>query len=189
VLAQFYNNRSVELRFQHHFADALRYQLRALQLTPQADFLWANLAGLYVLMDNAKAARIAIYQALSLDPSSMMDYNIAALVYDKSGQAQLAASYRNRAHYFLNQSPYYHYQLALAAIGQKRNDEAYDQIREAIELDPHEHRFYFLAAVILSQLGDLQLANNYMQTAIELAPTTAQAQRYQSKFARLSHHT
>jgi tetratricopeptide (TPR) repeat protein len=189
VLAQFYNNRSVELRFQHRYVEALRYQLEAIKLTPQADFLWANLAGLYALMDSTKAARVAIYQALQLDPSSMMDYNIAALVYDKSGQPQLAAEYRNRARYFLSQSPYYHYQLALVALGKQQNNDAYDEIRAAILLDPHEHRFYFLAAVILSQLGRVQLADDYMHEAVELAPTTAQALRYQSKFARLSHHT
>ena len=186
ALAEYFNNRSVEMRMQQRYADALAYELQAVQMAPQIDYLWANLADLLSTEGSPKGARIAAKEAMHLNPDSMMDYNIAALVYQRQGDTQAATQYTERAHQFLEQSPYYHYQVALKALRSHDNKKANDEIERAIDLQPHEHRFYFLAAVIEEQLGNLQAANSDMQKALKLTRSVSQQQRYQNKFAQLA---
>lgn len=186
ALAQFYNNRAVELRLQRHDAAALRYQLRALQLSPDAAFLWTNLAGLYLLDGNVRAARIAVTQSLKLDGSSMMSYDAAAHVYELLGDKPRARYFHDRVQAFLEENPYYHYQLALAAFRDGDNRMAYNEGRRAIVMYPKDARFFFLMAVVLDQMGDLRDSNESLQIALELAPDAAQQERYKSKFARLT---
>jgi tetratricopeptide (TPR) repeat protein len=183
--AQYYNNRSVELRLQHKPIDALRYQLQALQLAPRTGYLWANLASLYQASGNLRAARIAISRALAIDGEDLLSYNVAAQVYQQLGQTELAEQFRKRSAYFLQQNPYYHYQKALAAFGQDNNRLAYDEARRAIDLQQKDPRFFFLMAVVLEKLGRDALAEQTMEVAVELSPNAAQQQRYRNKFEKL----
>jgi tetratricopeptide (TPR) repeat protein len=187
--AQFYNNRAVEMRLQQRYADALRYQLRALELSPDTDYLWSNLASLYLLQGSPRAARIAVTRALTLDASSMISHDVAAQVYEQLGERRLAAYFHNRAQQFLDLNPYYHYQLALAALNQHDEKLAYNETRRAVLLYPRDHRFFFLLAVVLERLGEKKLAGQSMQTAIKLAPDALQQDRYKSKFAQLAKRT
>ncbi|MGH8539865.1 MAG: hypothetical protein ACRETW_05100 [Stenotrophobium sp.] len=188
IEAQFYNNRAVELRLQQHHDQALRYQLRALELSPDTAYLWTNLASLYLLDGSLRAARIAVTRSLTLDSYSMMGYETAASVYEQLGKSTLAADFRERTQYFRDQNPYYHYQLALAAFSQHDESLAYREARRAIQLYSRDSRFFFLQAVVLNQLGETRQANDSMQAAIGLTTNAAQQERYRSKFARLSKH-
>lgn len=183
--AQFYNNRAVELRLQKRLDDALRYEVRALELAPNADYLWVNLSSLYLLEGNPRAARIAVTQALKLNSSSMLGYDTASQVYEKLGNHQLAQYFTERARYFIEQNPYYHYQLAVAALNQKDDETAFQEARRAIMLYPKDSRFFFLIAVVLNDQGNDKLAGASMKAALALAPNEAQQERYKSKFARL----
>jgi tetratricopeptide (TPR) repeat protein len=186
ALAQFYNNRAVELRLKRRDADALGYALRALELSPDAAYLWGNLASLYLQDGNPRAARIAVTQALRLDPSSMMGYDTAAQVYEQLGERHLARYFHQRAQDFLEQNPYHHYQLALVALRDGDKDLAYSETRLAIERYSKDARFYFLMAVVLEQMGKDGLASHSMRVAMDLTADPAQQARYKSKFARLT---
>jgi len=186
ALAQFYNNRAVESRLQQRLADALRYELSAVELSPDTDYLWTNLANLYLLGSNLRAARIAVTRALALNPSAMLSYDTAEHVYARLGDHRLAQYFHQRAEYFLDQNPYQHYQLALAALRRNDNQLAYNETYRAIMLYRKDSRFFFLMAVVLDRLGKVALAFETMQAAIELTPDAAQQDRYRSKFARLA---
>jgi tetratricopeptide (TPR) repeat protein len=186
AMAQFYNNRAVELRLQQHLPEALRYQLRALELAPEVAYLWTNLADLYLLDGNLRAARIAVTQALKVDPSSMLSYDAAAHVYEQMGQPVLARYFHDRAQVFLDQNPYYHYQLALEALRDGNDKVAFTEGRRAILIYPKDGRFFFLMAVVLDRMGDLRLSSESLQAALKLSPDAAQQERYKSKFARLT---
>lgn len=183
--AQFYNNRAVEMRLQQRYADALRYQLRSLQLAPRAAYLWTNLADLYLEGDNLRAARVAVAQALSLDSSDMLSYDTAAQVYERLGDHRLAAAFEERVRDFLDENPYYHFHLALVALFRHDERLAYDETQRAIELrgDDPDPRFYVVRAVALERLGEAEQAQDSMRTAIHLNP--AQQDRYRNKYERL----
>jgi tetratricopeptide (TPR) repeat protein len=187
--AQFYNNRAVELRLQKRYADALQYQLRALELAPDTAYLWTNLASLYLASNRPHAARIAVTRALQLDSASVLNYNTADHIYIQLGERRLAAYFHGRAQYFLDQNPYYHYQLALTALDQHNDEQlAYKETRRALLLYPKDPRFFFLASVLLEHQGETDLASKSMEIAIALTPDPTQLARYRSKFARLTEH-
>jgi tetratricopeptide (TPR) repeat protein len=186
ALAQFYNNRAVELRLQKQPMEALRYELRALQLAPRTDYLWTNLANLYLQEGNGRAARIAVSRALALDGSGMLSYMTAERVYRQLGDRQLSGYFHQRAAYFLEQNPYRHYQLAVGALSRKDYELAYNESYKAIKLYGKDARFYFLMAAVLDHLGQVGPALESMQAAIDLTPDPAQQDRYRSKFERLA---
>ncbi|WP_292997383.1 transglutaminase domain-containing protein [Nevskia sp.] len=188
ALAQYYNNRAVELRLQQRSTDALRYQLQALRLLPDASYLWTNLASLYLLNDRLRAAGIAITQALSLDPDSLLSYNTAAQIHDALGNASLARFYRTRGKQLLDRNPYYHFQLALNAFDEHDDRTAYDHARRAVLLNQKDPRFFFLMAVLLERQGEQRLSAQALDVALKLTPDLNQQARYRSKFARLSAH-
>lgn len=183
--AQFYNNRAMEMRLQQRYVDALRYQLRSIQLAPRTAYLWTNLANLYLAGDNPRAARVAVARALKLDSSDMLGYDTAAQVYERLGDHRLAAAFEERVRNFLDENPYYHFHLALVALFRHDERLAYDETQRAIDLqgeDP-DPRFYVLQAVALERLGQVERARDSMQTAIHLNP--AQQERYRNKYERL----
>jgi tetratricopeptide (TPR) repeat protein len=184
--AQYYNNRAVELRLAKRNDESLQYQVRALQLAPDMAYLWTNLASLYLLEGNLRAARIAVTRALALDPSSRLGYDVAAQVYQRTGETRLAEYFRGRAQYFLEQNPYYHYQLALASWRDDDLPLAYDEVHRAILLERGDARFFFLLSAVLERLGKTQLANDSLAIALQMTPDVAQQQRYRSKFERLA---
>ena len=186
ALAQYYNNRAVEMRLQGRLGDSLRYEARALHMAPRAAYLWDNLASLYMLMGKGKAAQVAITQSLLLDGSSMMGYDTAAHVFQAQGEYRLARYFRQRAEYFLQQNPYHHYQLALAALRAHKTLVAYDETREAVLLYPKDSRFFFLLAVVWNDMGNQQRAGESLNVALMLAPDAQRQERYKSKFARLA---
>ncbi len=188
ALAQFYNNRAAELRQQRQDSEALRYQLRALQLAPETAYLWTNLAELYLQSGNLRAARIAVTRALSLDSTDMMSCSAAAEIYERLGEDRIAAFFHQRTRQFLEENPYYHYQLALAALDQHRDRLAYDETVQAIRLYPKDPRFFFLAAVLLDRFGKTRLARDSIEAALMLSPDGDERQRYRNKFERLTQH-
>ncbi|MDP3294509.1 MAG: transglutaminase domain-containing protein [Nevskia sp.] len=186
ALAQFYNNRAVELRLQRRHGEALRYQLRSLELLPDAGYLWANLSSLYLRDGQLRAASIAITQALLLEPRSVSSYNTAADIHAQLGNTQLAAYFHKRAQAYLEQNPYYHFQLALTALKERDELRAYRETRQAILLSPTDPRFFFLAAELLQRFGDTEHSGEILQIALQLTPDPSQQARYRSKFGKLS---
>lgn len=186
ALAQFYNNRAVELRLQHRHGVALRYQLRSLELLPDAGYLWANLSSLYLRDGQLRAASIAITQALVLEPRSVSSYNTAADIHAQLGNTQLAAYFHKRAQAYLEQNPHYHFQLALTALKERDELRAYRETRQAILLSPTDPRFFFLAAELLQRFGDTEHSGEILQIALQLVPDPGLQARYRSKFGKLS---
>ena len=152
---------------------------------PTAAYLWTNLASLYQHAHSLRAARIAVDQALSLDPTAMLAYETAGQIYDGLNQKELAAGLHRRAQEFLDENPYYHYQLALAALDRHDEKTAYEQTHQAVALRPQEPRFLFLQALLLARRGDSRLAEDDMQAVMDLTRGTPQQERYRNKFVRL----
>ncbi len=183
--AQYYNNRAMEFLLKQRQADALRYEIRALQLAPVAPYLWINLATIYQRDGQLRAARIAVDRGLLLDPSSMLGYETAAQIYGALGQGEVADRYHQQAREFLDRNPYYHYQLGLAALDRGDEPLALDETRRAIQLRSQEPRFHFLLALLENRRGESRLADDSMRTVIHLTQDPMLQERYRNKFARL----
>src|SRR5581483_10306485 len=183
--AQYYNNRAMEFLLKQQQADALRYELRALQLASIAPYLWINLATIYERDGQLRAARIAVDQGLLLDPNSMLGYETAAQIYGALGQTEVANRYHQQAREFLERNPYYHYQLALPALDKRDESLSLEETRRAIQPRSQEPRFHFLLALLENRRGEFRLADDSMRTAMHLTQDPMLQERYRNKFARL----
>jgi Flp pilus assembly protein TadD len=184
--AQFFSNRAVDLMAQNQGVEALRYQLRALELAPDESFLWSNLGHLYLAIGNTKAAEVAIQQALQLDPNSLSAYGTATQVYDALGEHQRALIYRRQAEALLKRNPYYHYQLAQQAYAHNQLPRALDETKTAITLYPDDHRFLLLLGAVLNRLDQPELARKSIEAAIAMTADEATQARYRSKLDRIA---
>ncbi|WP_428310252.1 tetratricopeptide repeat protein [Hydrocarboniphaga sp.] len=184
--AQFFSNRAVDLQTQNQGREALHYQLRALQLAPQESFLWSNLGHLYLSIGNARAAEIAIQQALHLDPDSLSAYGTASRIYEALGQPERARIYRREAENLQKRNPYYHYQLAQRAYARHQLPRALEETKTAISLYPEDHRFLLLLGAVLNQLKQPELARKSIEAAIAMTADAPTQARYRSKLDRIA---
>jgi tetratricopeptide (TPR) repeat protein len=184
--AQFYSNRSVDLLAQQQPAEALRYQLHALQLDPDQAFLWSNLSHLYLAMGNARAAETAIDIALKMDPDSLSAYGTASRVYLALGDQARASAFRQQAEKLQRRNPYYHYQLAERAYARKQLQRALDETRTAITLYPEDHRFLLLLGAVLNQLDQPELARKSIEAAIAMTADEKTQTLYRGKLDRIA---
>ena len=185
ALAQYYNNRAIERLGDGSPEAALPYALRGLSLDEEPAYLWTNLAHLYLRLGQPAAAEAAVRRGLQLDPADSSAYGTVASVYDALKQPSTAARFRRAAERAQQRNPYYHYQLARQSL--ERGDDllAYQQMRRAMKLDAHDHRFFFLMGVILARLDQMDLARSSIEVAIQLSSDPQQQSRYRSKLQRL----
>jgi len=184
--AQFFNNRAVDLQTQGQHRGALRYQLRALELSPDASFLWSNLGHLYLALGNLQAAETSIGIALKLDTGSLSAYGTATRIYEALGEPAKAQAYRRRAEWLQRRNPYYHYQLAQRAYKNERLSVAYQESLRAIKLYPQDHRFFLLMGAVLARLDRPDLARKSIEAAIALTGDEKLQSRYRSKLDRIA---
>jgi len=183
--AQFYNNRAVEMRLQGELQAALWAQLRALSLDTSRAYLWVNLGSLYLAMGSPDAAWIAIREAEQLSGQPEGLYGTAAAVSEALGKPAQAQRYRRLALQYLQQNPYYHYQLALGLIGTGDDRAARRELEQAIALYHDEHRFHALLAQVLWRAGQHERALRSLNQAIALTRDDGRRQMYQRKRDRL----
>ncbi|MDZ4079591.1 MULTISPECIES: transglutaminase-like domain-containing protein [Hydrocarboniphaga] len=185
ALAQFYNNIAGESASADP-RQALRDQLEALRLAPGLGFLWTNLAQRYLSLGNLGAAEVAARTSLQLDPTDLMAYAAAARVYRRLGDQRRAQELQQQEQALLERNPYHHYWLAQRAFKLSQLSAASEAAHRAIELNPNDHRFYFLQGLILRRLDKPREAQRSLDAALRLSAGDAgQQARYRSKFERL----
>ena len=185
ALAQFYNNLAGESANSDP-RQALRDQLEALRLAPGQSFLWTNLAQRYLSLGKLDAAEVAARTSLQLDPEDLMAYAAAARIYRRLGDQARALQLQQQEQALLERNPYHHYWLAQRAFKLSQLSAASEATHRAIELNPNDHRFYFLQGMILRRMDKPREAQRSLDTALRLSAGDAgQQARYRSKFERL----
>lgn len=183
--AQFYNNRGVQLLYQHNYREAFRYLRRAIALEPRVSYLWGSLGSLYRKAGLLEQAEIAYLQALQLSHRDLVALSNLGRLYSQMGREDRAREFHRLAAGFRRTNPYYRYNKAKTALQQGDYPAALEHIRYAIRGYGREHRFYHLAAVIHHKLGNLQQVRNHLQRAARVAPEAGDSRRYRSKLDKL----
>lgn len=185
AVAQYYNNRAMEILQQGQFEPALRYLVKAIALHPHVSYLWSNLGSLYQRAGKLQQARAAFEIALGEDSRDLVAMSNAARLYAVLGDARRAAELSGRVARFRAGNPYYRYVQAVNAYLHADYDGARQELTEAIRLYKQEHRFHFLLGAAYEKLGMHEAAEQSMHTALELATDEKQIARYRDKFDRL----
>lgn len=192
AIAQFYNNRAMELLFEGDIVQAFHLIRAALQLEPELAFLWGNLGTIYRRGHWYDEAEIAYRQVLSLEPSNLMAMSNLGRLYRQMAASDNDGYYLQQADYFDQlasryrlKNPYYHYHLAQQALDQRAFDVALTHIEAAIDGYREDHRFYFLAAKIHGALGQARHAQAHLHKAAKWTRDETQKRRYHNKLAAI----
>lgn len=178
--AHYYSNRAMSFLFFHDQNNALRYMLKAIDLAPDVGYLWANLAAVYRRQNLLAEAEVANRQALFLEPDNLMAISNLGLIYDQLERPALATQFNDLARQYRLQNPFFRYNEARLALARGDHTLALEHIKKAIEGDPAEHRFYYLAAQIYDAMGLPEKHRKYLQRALKAAPDADARQQYQS---------
>ena len=164
-LAHFYNNRAMERLVRGDFEGASAHLDRALELEPDAPFLWTNLGVLRSRAANLEGAEHAYLKALELDSDHLPAMSNLESVYRRLHEPERAEHYRQQARRFREQNPYYHYHLGRRASTSGDLQEALKRYKQSVKLKPEEHRFQFALAQVFTRLGEADRALHHLKKA------------------------
>lgn len=181
AVAQYYNNRAMELLYDKEYREAYRYLVKAITLVPNVSYLWSNLGSLFRRADQMQAAELALRIALEISPRNLTAISNAARIYTDLGRHELAERLEKKAEYYRLRNPYYRYKLGLDAFLEKDYSSALTHTQAAIQLYPKEHRFYFLEGMIYLQNGSKERAKQSLDKAIKISSDKKQRAKYQHK--------
>jgi len=183
--AQYFSNRAMQHLMNDQHEDAFRYLRKALDLAPEASFLWVNLGAIYRDQGYLETAEIAYRRALALAPGSLVAVSGLERVYQALGKTTEAGYLQRQVEHYRNSNPYYLYTQAMSAYVAHEYNVALESINKAIRAYAREHRFHFLLGAIYSALGDLRRSKLSLRRALELTSDQEQARRYKNKFDML----
>lgn len=184
-LAHFYSNMGAELMSRDYYFSALAYFKQALELDPEAGFVWGNLGVAHSRLGENEEAERAYLKALSIEEDNVTVMHNLARLYERQGQRELASDYLGKVEKFRQRNPYYHYQLGLEALEDGRLDEAYEHLQAAVKRKKQEDLFHFALAKVHAQLGHSSEVVEALETALHYATNAKDIQRYNRKLQLL----
>ncbi len=185
VDALFHNNLAVDALIDDDPRTAFLHFRAALMIDPRSTPAWTNLGVLFQRNGLDTHAEAAFHQALAHDAGHKVAMSNLARLYDRLGQGDLAAVYRDRIRRHQLQNPYYHFFLAEQAVAQADLDAALRAVERAIRLREEEHQFHFLRAQTLEALGQREAARLSLLRAQEHATFAAIRNEYGRKLEML----
>ncbi len=185
AVAQYYNNKAMAFLFDEDLANTFSYLVTAIDLDPQASYLWANLGTFYRNVRNRKAAELSYQVALSEKPGNLIAISNLARLYSNDGQFELARKLDKKAKYFRSRNPYFRYRQGMDAFLNQNFGAAMSHAKAAIRLYRKEHRFHFLLGAIYEKTGNAKKAEASMLKAVEMSTDAIQKTTYRSKMDHL----
>jgi len=186
AMAQFFNNRAMELLFDKDWQGSFRHLRAALKLEPKQAFLWGNLGSLYRRAEHYPEAELAFLKSLQMDPRNLLAMSNLGRLYRQLGRESEAEALDVRVVNHRRKNPYYRYYLAQEALDKRQLEIALDHIEAAIDAYGKDHRFHFLAAKVSSAQGNIHRAQKYLQRATALTKNPEQKERYNHKLDALA---
>ena len=185
-LAHFYNNRAVERLVEGDFEGASAYLDRALELAPEAAFVWTNLGVLRSRAVDLEGATQAYLKALELRPDHLPAMSNLESVYRRLDEPERAEHYQQQARRFREQNPYYHYHLGRRASSSGDLQEALKCYKRSVKLKPEEHRFQFALAQVFTRLGETDRAFHHLKKAGRYASDESDRLYYEEQLQLLA---
>lgn len=180
-IAHYYNNKGADFLADGKSHEARAYFCKALEIDPQAPFVWANLGVVQGLLGNWEEAERCYLQAIELQEDQMIAMGNLVKLYRRQGKNEKAEAYDEKVEGFQKKNPYYHFSLGEEAFESRRIEEAVGHYKEALKRNSKEHRFHFALAKAYTVLGNISTAIEHLQKAHEYAPSGPGKDRYSQK--------
>jgi tetratricopeptide (TPR) repeat protein len=184
VDALFYNNLGANAMRAGEHREAFVYLLKAIRADKGVAASWTNLGVLYQRNDRPEHAESAYHRALQSDSRHKPAMSNLARLYEQQGMQALADDYRERIRQHQLRNPYYHLWLAEQAYGEGQADFALMSVDRAIRLRRDEHRFHYMRAVILMQIGQHDASRASLERAREYASVAQVQEVYERKLRK-----
>jgi Flp pilus assembly protein TadD len=185
VLAQYYNNRAIQLMGEAQLHAALAHAERAIALDPTYPTTWNNTGVLRMQNGDVAGAEAAYAKALSLDPlQSSALFNLVGL-YHRSGEGRKAMQFRKRLQKVQSSDPFHQFMLAVEFEKQGDGVQAAKYYQRAIRLHAGEHRFYLGLARAHALTGNTRRARKALERALALAKDEYTRAEYRSALKAL----
>jgi tetratricopeptide (TPR) repeat protein len=163
--ARGHNNLGDEYHKKGLFGEAEESYKRVLGLRPDLAEAWYNLGCVYVSLGRTDEAAEHYLAALRLKPDFPQAYNNLGNVYLGSGRPDEAIECFQAALRLTPALPALHLGIAEAYAGKELPDEAIKHFLRVIELAPEDLEAYIKLAVIYTELGDAERAEEYIRMA------------------------
>ena len=185
-VAHFYNNKGADNLENGNFELARAFFEKALDVDPEATFVWANLGVAQGLLGEMEDAEESYLRAITLDQRNMIAMTNLAKLYRRLGENERASQYEEKVEGFQKINPYYHYSLGQEAYESRQFEEAVQHYEAALKRKSKEHHFHFALAKVHTQLGNTDEAIKHLKKAHEYAPSGAGRNRYGEKLEILT---
>jgi len=170
LLASLYNNMAVEFMLAKQYDAAYAAYLASIDFSPRDEDTWSNLGNLMKRVGEPELALVAYRQALQFAPSSVAVLSNVYELYREQGNDVMAETLATRVKRARERNPYYHYWLALNAYQQQDWRGGLDKVERALALNHEDHRFHFLKAVLLKNMGQSMQSARAIEQAKLLGP-------------------
>lgn len=174
--AQYYNNLGAEALIDGNTALAYAYFRKALELDHRLDYIWSNIGVILRRNGQTDEAVFAYRTALQLDPHQAVGLSNLYVIYTEDGDIEAAAELQARVEKIQRKNPWYVQSLAETAIEEQRYPEAVTLAKQAVRMDGDEYRLHYTLARSQYLAGNASLAQESLERARELAPTTRERQ-------------
>ena len=178
--AQFHNNMGAHLLATNEHPTAFLHFKRAIEMSPETGYFWANLGTLYRRAGYEDYAEHAFLKAVELSSEPAALSNLARLYHDQ-GKMEAFNYYTDQVSIYHSKNPFYQYQLAEQAYRVKDYPKTNRILKEALRLREGDPNFYQLLALSHLQTGDIALAKKNFNKAAQYANTEIDREKYNHK--------
>ncbi|MFK7863612.1 MAG: transglutaminase domain-containing protein [Pseudohongiellaceae bacterium] len=166
--ALYFNNLGVEALIGGDYQGAQQYFKNSLFLDPNQSITWNNIGATFNRLGNPTYAEYSYQKAFDLDRRNTTAINNLAKHYRRSGDTRRARRYEKAMERFNKKNPYYHFAVGSLAYADKDYVAALKAFNRALELKEVEPDFYTAVARIYQDLGFVDEAQYYADSAKEI---------------------
>lgn len=181
VLAMFYNNKGGQAFVDKEYNIAYQYFKASTLADKTFSAAWGNLAVLYRLTDNLKAAKNTYRYAINIDANNLTALTNLALLLRSQHNDIEANEIESRLLIKRIKNPYYHAVLADEAYYKHDYQQALKHYKKAIKLNKNIHELYFGVAKVYYQMNRLPEAERAIKKALSLNKMKSTEYQYIAK--------
>ncbi|HWH85012.1 MAG TPA: tetratricopeptide repeat protein [Burkholderiaceae bacterium] len=185
IVAMYLNNRAVEALAAGQRSDAYWWAREAVRTDPDLLSAYITLGVVYRNTGHADFADAALRRVNEREPDNTKALSNRILVLRDLGRQDEASALARRLEQLDPHPPYSYFLQGMAALRERRVDEARRLFEKEVERAPYQHEFQFWLAVTHLQLNQPAQAAEHLERAIRSATTRRDHDLYAAKLDRL----
>lgn len=185
VVAMFLNNRAVESLAAGRTDDAYGWARAAIRRDPELLPAYVTLGVIYRRVRQPMLAEAVLARVNAREPDNTSALSNRILALRELGRQAEAGLLQQRLDRLDPRPRFSDFQLGIAALRERRFDDARRLFERELERSPDYHEFHFWLAITHAELGDPKRAAEHLRQAMKASTTHKQHELYAGKLDRL----